>query len=38
MEVHNKLFYTRKKQQRKLEKEKLAENIKPVKKHLFLTS
>jgi len=38
MLIHNKVYNHRKKQQRRLEKEKLAKKIKPQEKHIFLTS
>jgi hypothetical protein len=37
MLIHNKVYNLRKKEKRKLEREKLAKKVKP-KKHLFLTS
>jgi hypothetical protein len=36
MLIHNKVYNHRKKQQRLLEKEKLAKEHKPIKKHLYL--
>jgi hypothetical protein len=38
MLIHNKVAYTRKKQRRQLEREKLAKTNKSTKKHIFLTS
>jgi hypothetical protein len=38
MLIHNKVYNHRKKQQRRLEKEKLAKKDNPIQKHIFLTS
>jgi hypothetical protein len=38
MLIHNKVCNTRKKQKRSLERKELAKKIKPIKKHIFLTS
>jgi hypothetical protein len=38
MLIHNKVYNHRKKQKRRLEKEKLAKKTKPKEKHIFLTS
>jgi hypothetical protein len=38
MLIHNKVYNHRKKQQRQLEKEKLAKQTKPKEKHIYLTS
>ncbi len=38
MLIHNKVYNLRKKEKRRLEKEKLAKKTKPKEKHIFLTS
>ncbi len=38
MLIHNKVYNHRKKQKRRLEKEKLTKKDKPKEKHIFLTS